>query len=160
MLLTSERATIGGVPTSIIIDSLKDETARSALLQRDSRKLHDRLEVMGVEARIKAFYRPQIPNEVKLDQHIHQLLYDRTGYVGDAYQVNSQGVLTLRESAAPDDFNQWFKLAREVGLVNGSLKQNGIQYVIGAGGAVVPYEELAAIFTLEELRALAETKQH
>lgn len=158
VLITNERATIGGVPTSIIMDFLGDGTARRAYFQGDSQKLHDRLEAMGVEERIKAFYRPQIQDEVKLDQYIHQLLYNRTGYVGEAYHVNSQGNLILRESA-PDNFDEWFKLAREAGLVNGSLRQDGIQYVVSSAGAVVSYEELAAIFTLEELRSLVKIKQ-
>lgn len=158
VLLTNERATIGGVPVSIIMDFLRDETARSAYFQGDRQKLHDRLEAMGVEEEIKAFYRPQIRNEARLDRYIHQLLYNRTGHVGDAYQVNSQGVLTLKEPAS-DGFDEWFKLAREAGLVNSSLKQDGVQYVISPGGTVVPYEELAAIFTLEKLRSLVEMKQ-
>ncbi|NER25996.1 MAG: hypothetical protein F6J96_35965, partial [Symploca sp. SIO1C2] len=52
--------------------------------------------------RIKAFYRPRIQDETQLDQHIHQILYDRVGYVGDAYQVNSEGVLVLKESKKLD----------------------------------------------------------
>jgi hypothetical protein len=52
---------------------------------------------MGVEEKIKSFYRPKIRDEAKLDQYIHQILYDRTGYVGEAYQVNSEGVLVLKK---------------------------------------------------------------
>jgi hypothetical protein len=159
VLLTSERATIGGVPISIIMDFLRDETARSAYFEGDRQKLHDRLEAMGVEEEIKAFYRPQIRNEVKLDKYIHQLLYDRTGYVGDAYQVNTQGVLTPRKQAS-DNFKEWYDLAHEVGLVHGSLKQNGIRYVTNSEGIVISYEELAAVFSLEELRLLVKMKQH
>lgn len=96
VLLTDEHFTIGGVPTSIVINFLQDETARNAYFQGDSNKLHARLQSMGVEERVKAFYRPQIRDEVKLDQHIHQILYERTGYVGEAYQVN-QGVLVLKQ---------------------------------------------------------------
>lgn len=87
--------TIGGVPIPIIISFLQDETARNAYFQGDRRLLHDRLQQMGIEERIKAFYRPQIRDEAKLDQHIHQLLYDRTGYVGKAYRVN-EGTLVLK----------------------------------------------------------------
>lgn len=96
VLLTDGYLTIGGVPTSIIVSFLQDEKARNAYFQGDSNKLHDRLQHMGIEDRIKAFYRPQISDEAKLDQHIHQILYDRTGYVGNAYRVNSQGVLVLK----------------------------------------------------------------
>ena len=96
VLFTQGELTVRGVPTSIIISFLQDETARTAYFEGDSKKLHDRLEAMGMEERIKAFYRPKIRNEAKLDQHIHQILYDLTGYVGVAYRVNSQGVLVLK----------------------------------------------------------------
>ena len=46
---------------------------------------------------MKNFYRPQIPDEAKLDQHIHQILYERTGYVGEQYRVNAQGFLVLKD---------------------------------------------------------------
>ncbi len=97
VLLANRYLAIGGVPTPIIISFLQDETARNAYFQGDREKLHARLEEMGTEEEIKAFYRPQIPDEAKLDQHIHQIMYDRTGYVGEAYQVNSQGVLVLKQ---------------------------------------------------------------
>lgn len=96
VLLTNGFLTIGGVPTPIIASFLQDETARNAYFQGDKEKLHARLQNMGIEDRIKAFYRPQIEDEAKLDQHIHQILYDRTGYVGQAYRVN-QGVLMKKE---------------------------------------------------------------
>lgn len=96
VLLTNGFLTIGGVPTPIILSFLQDETARNAYFQGDSQKLHDRLQGMGIEDRIKAFYRPQIRDEAELDQHIHQIMYDRTGYVGNSYRVNSQGVLVLK----------------------------------------------------------------
>lgn len=96
VLLTNGYLTIGGVPTPIIVSFLQDETARNAYFQGDSQKLHDRLQHLGIEDRIKAFYRPEIRDEAILDQHIHQILYDRTGYVGSAYRVNSQGVLVLK----------------------------------------------------------------
>jgi hypothetical protein len=83
----------------IIVSFIQDETARSAYFKGDSKKLHDRLQDMGVEEQIKAFYRPQIGDEVQLDQYIHQLLYNRTGHVGDAYKVNSQGILVLKKKA-------------------------------------------------------------
>jgi hypothetical protein len=51
---------------------------------------------MGIEEKMKDYYRPQISDEGVLDQHIHQILYDRTGYVGEAYQVNG-GVLVLKD---------------------------------------------------------------
>lgn len=98
VLLTNGQMTIGGVPTPVIISFLNDETARNAYFQGDREELHARLQEMGVEERVKAFYRPQFPDEAKLDQHIHQILYERTGYVGQAYQVNSEGVLVLKSN--------------------------------------------------------------
>lgn len=97
VLLTKGYLTIGGVPIPIITSFLQDETARTAYFQGDNNKLHARLQEMGIEEKIKAFYRLKIPDEAKLDQHIHQIMYDRTGYVGEAYQVNSQGVLVLKQ---------------------------------------------------------------
>ncbi len=154
VLFASEYLTIGGVPVPIILSFVADETARDAYFQKDSQKLHDRLQGMEIEERVKAFYRPKIRNEAQLDQHIHQILYDRTGHVGDAYQVNAQGVLTLKQSV-PDGFEVWFELAQKAGLVTDSLNQNGVQYVVTSEGTVVPYEELAAIFSQAELRSLS-----
>ena len=99
-LVTKGDLAFGGVPMSIVISFLQDETARDAYFQGDKQKLHARLEDMGIEERIKAFYRPQISDEVNLDQYIHQIFYDRTGYVGKAYRVNSQGVLVLKVRGA------------------------------------------------------------
>lgn len=153
VLFASHRLTLGGVPAPLILSFLGDETARNAYFQKDSQKLHDRLQVMGIEEKIKAFYRPRVRDEAALDQYIHQILYDRTGHVGDAYQVTPQGILTLKNSV-PAGFEEWFKLAQEVGLATDSLNQNGIQYVVSFEGAVIPYEELAAIFSLAELQSL------
>jgi len=97
VLLTEGQFTIGGVPVPIIRSFFQDETARNAYFAGDNKKLHARLQAMGVEEKIKSFYRPKIRDEAKLDQYIHQILYDRTGYVGEAYQVNSEGVLVLKK---------------------------------------------------------------
>lgn len=88
---------VGGVPSSIILRFLQDDIARSAYLSGDKKRLHDRLNDLGVEEQIKAYYRPSIPDEIELDQHIHQVLYDRTGYVGENYQVDAQGKLVLKQ---------------------------------------------------------------
>ena len=96
VLFTGGYVTLGGVPAPIIMKFLGDETAREAYFQGDRKKLHNRLNDMGVEEDIKAYYRPQIPDEAQLDQYIHQLFYERTGYVGDGYRVNSQGILVLK----------------------------------------------------------------
>ncbi|MBD2099819.1 hypothetical protein [Leptolyngbya sp. FACHB-261] len=90
---------IGGVPSPIIWDVLMDAPARTALFSGDEVGLHDRMDNIGIENKMKAYYRPQIPDEVALDQHIHQILYERTGYVGEAYVVDSQGSLVLKSQA-------------------------------------------------------------
>jgi hypothetical protein len=96
ILFFSGRLVIGGVPSSIILRFLEDDTARNAYITGDKKKLHDRLDEMGIEAMIKEYYRPQISNEAELDLYIHQILYARTGYIGEAYRVNSEGKLELR----------------------------------------------------------------
>jgi hypothetical protein len=88
---------IGGVPSSVILTFLQDRPALTAYFQNDKQALHDRLEELGIEERIKDYYRPQISDEVKLDQYIHQVFYNRTGYVGRQYQVNEQGILSLKQ---------------------------------------------------------------
>jgi hypothetical protein len=98
ILFFSGVVTLGGVPASIVGKFLQDPTAVGAFLTGDRVKLHQRLEDMGIEEEIKAYYRPQIPDEVRLDQYIHQLLYDRTGYVGNNYLVTPQGNLVLKTS--------------------------------------------------------------
>jgi hypothetical protein len=87
---------IGGVPSSIILTFLQDQPSRDAYFRGDRQALHDRLSDLGIEAQIKDYYRPQIPDEAQLDLYIHQLLYNRTGYVGEAYQVTDQGKLILK----------------------------------------------------------------
>lgn len=97
VLVVGGYVTIGGVPFSVIVSFLQDETARSAYFEGDKTKVHDRLSEMGIEEQMKAFYRSRISDEVKLDQYIHQLLYERIGYVGTAYRVNAQGTLVLKQ---------------------------------------------------------------
>ncbi len=41
-------------------------------------------------------YRDQISDENELDRYIHQIFYENTGYVGQAYKVNSQGQLVAK----------------------------------------------------------------
>lgn len=150
--------TIGGIPSSIVMEFLQDETARQAYWNKDKQALHDRLQVLGVEEQMKAYYRPKIPDELKLDQYIHQIFYDRTGYVGQGYTLNAQGKLILKQPEMRT-FQEWLQLAQEVGLVVGSQQKNGRQYVISPEGNIAPYETVAAIFPLAELRALAQSKQ-
>lgn len=88
--------TLGGVPPSIVGKFLQDPASVGAFFMGDQVKLHQRLQEMGIEEEIKAYYRPQIPDEVQLDQYIHQILYDRTGYVGNNYLVTPRGSLVLK----------------------------------------------------------------
>jgi hypothetical protein len=89
----SGQMVIGGVPSSVILTFLQDRPALNAYFRSDVQGLHDRLNELGVEEQIKDYYRPQIPDEAKLDQYIHQIFYNRTGYVGEAYEVSEQGTL-------------------------------------------------------------------
>lgn len=99
--VTKGHLVVGGIPVSIISTFVQDDLARNAYLARDRKTLHDRLQALGVEEQIKAFYRPQIPDDIELDQYIHQIFYDRTGYVGLNYWVNSDGVLVLKRGRIP-----------------------------------------------------------
>ncbi len=90
--------TLGGVPASIVVKFVQDPKALTAFFLGNGRQLHNRLESLGIEEDIKEYYRPQIPDEVELDRYIHQLLYDRTGYLGYNYWANSQGMLVLKKS--------------------------------------------------------------
>jgi hypothetical protein len=156
-LLTSTFITFKGVPLPIIVQFLVDEPARKEYFAGDKKGLHDRLQQMGIEEEIKAFYRPKIQDENKLDQYIHQIFYNSTGYVGEGYFVNSQGLLVPKVSPA-SDFEQWFELAYRAGIVVSSRHENGIQYVISPQGTVAPYQEIAAIFPLSELKKLIQAQ--
>lgn len=99
LMLTQGYVAIGGVPSPIIISFLQNEIARKAYFDGDREKLHAQIQTMGLVEKLKSYYRPQLVNEAKLDIYTHQILYDRTGYVGKAYRVNSQGTLVLKKSA-------------------------------------------------------------
>ena len=92
-LFVTEQVTLGGVPYRIVETFWNDDAARTAYFSGDAQALHDRLSALGVEEDIKAFYRDQFSNEDELDRYIHQVMFDRTGYVGEAYKVNNQGQL-------------------------------------------------------------------
>lgn len=92
---------VGGIPFSVLSTFLQDDLARNAYLKHNRQLLHDRLQALGVEEQIKAFYRPQFADEAQLDQHIHQVFYDRTDYVGVDYRVNSDGILVLKNRRIP-----------------------------------------------------------
>jgi hypothetical protein len=146
------------IPLPILMHALKDKGVRQALWSRNNWALHQRLDSLGFEEEIKAFYRPQIQDEVKLDQHIHQIFYNVSGYVGFAYQVNADGILVLKEK--PDkDFQRWFQLAYLAGVVVGSRQELGEWYVISPGGSVAPYHKIAAMFPEAQLKEMILLRQ-
>jgi len=96
-LFVQEKITLGGVPYGIVRKFWQDSPARDAYFAGDSQALHARLKLLGVEEDIKVFYRDRFPSEYELDRHIHQIMFDRTGYVGEAYEVNKHGRLVSVE---------------------------------------------------------------
>ena len=96
-MLTKGYVAVGGVPSPIILSFLQNDSARIAYFDGDEEKLHAQIQSMNLAEKLKPYYRPQFAEEAKLDLHTHQILYDRTGYVGKAYQVTKQGVLTLKK---------------------------------------------------------------
>lgn len=97
VLFTTGAITLGGVPYSVLMKFWQDTEARDAYFSGDGHALHDRLGDMGIEYEIKKHYRSQISDPVELDQHIHQILFDRTGYIGENYTVNAQRKLVLKD---------------------------------------------------------------
>ncbi|MBE9070099.1 hypothetical protein IQ260_26000 [Leptolyngbya cf. ectocarpi LEGE 11479] len=79
--------TLGGVPYSVVRRVWQTPIARQALLQRNSVELHDIMDSMGIEEEIKLYHSKHIKDPVELDQHIHQILYNWTRYVGANYVV-------------------------------------------------------------------------
>jgi hypothetical protein len=132
----TEFGTIRGVPVSVVLQFLKDDTARNAYFSGQKQQLHDRMDHMGIEEEVKAFYRPKIRDEAELDRYIHQLFYNITGYVGTAYEVNWKGVLVLKK-VRDSAFGQWFQLPYRVGIVSGSRQQAAVQYVTSPSGDLV-----------------------
>ncbi len=148
-----QRGTIQGVPVSILIKFLRDQPARTAYFAGQRQALHERLNQLGIEEDIKAFYRPSISNEVELDRYIHQLMYDRTGYVGKSYKVGPNARLQLK-SPTDHQFPRWFNLAVRSGLVLGSEERSGVWYVKTATGEFVPYTMMAELFSIQSLQEL------
>lgn len=97
VMLTKGYVAIGGVPSPIIVRFFQNETARKAYFDGDSKKLYAQVQSMDLAEKLKSYYRPQIADEAKLDLYSHQILYDRTGYIGKNYKVNSQGILVLKK---------------------------------------------------------------
>lgn len=146
--------TVQGVPIGIIFKFLQDGQAREAYFSDDKQGLHTRLQELDVEEEIKAFYRPQIPDEVQLDQHIHQIFYDTAGYVGKAYRVNAQGTLVLIDR----QFEQWYPLAYQAGVVVDSVYKDDTHYVVGPDGITAPYKQVAQLFPIPTLKELIKLK--
>lgn len=92
-LFLKNQVTLAGVPYQIIDKFWSDKSARDAYFIGDKEALHDRLKSLGIEADIKYYYRDQFASEHELDKHIHQIMFERTGYVGEAYRVNNMGEL-------------------------------------------------------------------
>ena len=99
-LFLDGKVTYRGVPYQVIRKFWQDEIAKTAYFSGDEQALHYRLSELGIERDIKAYYRAQpesdFENEYELDRHIHQIMFDRTGYVGEAYQVDRHGRLVPR----------------------------------------------------------------
>ena len=95
-LFIQGKVTYQGVPYSVVRKFWQDEAAKAAYFAGDKQALHDRLSLLGIEQDIKRYYRPQFESEYELDLYIHQIMFDRTGYVGEAYQVDRNGRLISR----------------------------------------------------------------
>ena len=149
-LLIGPTITIWGIPIPMLIRFLSDQPAREAYFAGQPQTLHDRLDQLGFEEDIKAYYRPKIQNEAQLDQYIHQLFYDTTGYISKGYNVDANGVLILKNP----QFERWYRLATQAGVVSGYQHDNGIYYVTSPNGAVAPYEEIAAVYPISLLQQL------
>ncbi len=142
--------TYKGVPLKILLKFIADEPSREAYFSDNRVALHNRLQALGVEEEIKAFYRPQFSNEQDLDQYIHQLMYDNTGYVGKAYVVDGQGNLVA--NAKPQaEFRRWFELALRLKLVQNYKVENEKVLVITPQGTAVPYETIAELYPITDL---------
>jgi len=153
-ILLGPSLTVRGVPVVIVLKFLQDGQAREAYFSDDKQELHTRLQELEVEEEIKAFYRPQISDEVKLDQHIHQIFYDTTGYVGKAYRVNPQGTLVFFDR----HFERWYPLAYQAGVVVDNVFEDDLHYVVGPDGTVAPYKQVAKLFPIKTLKQLIKLK--
>ena len=96
-LFLSGNLVLGGVPSSIIMKFLQDSVAVDAYFSRDGRLVHDRLQKLNVEKEIKDHYRDQISDPIELDRYVHQILYERTAYIGVDYQLSASGNLKLKD---------------------------------------------------------------
>ncbi|MGB8702210.1 MAG: hypothetical protein WCD18_22565 [Thermosynechococcaceae cyanobacterium] len=155
--MAQSQLTYKGVPLSIIVQFVQDPIAREAYFAGNKQRLHNRLDEMGVEDQIKDFYRSRIPDEKELDQYIHQLLYENTGYVGEAYRLDSQGKLVLKPTLTRE-FWTWFRLAKRLKLVTDKEIEEDVIYLITPKGSRVPYEVISSIYSIEDLHQLMTLK--
>lgn len=146
--------TYKGVPIKILVQFIEDPIARNAYFAGQKKALHNRLKEMDVEEQIKDFYRPQIQDERQLDQYIHQLLYDNTGYVGAAYIVDAQGQLAPSPALSPK-FWRWFELAKQLQLVTDQEMEAGELYIITPEGTHVPYATISMLYPIADLEKWA-----
>ena len=97
-LFVQEDVTYWGVPYRVVKTFLNDRPARVAYFSGDKELLHDRLVELDVEEAIKEYYRDRynIRNEGELDRFIHQIMYNHTRYVGEAYEVDAYNKLQAK----------------------------------------------------------------
>jgi hypothetical protein len=150
--------TYKGVPVRILVHFLEDAQARSAYFSGNKKGLHDRLKVLGVEEQIKDFYRPQFKDERALDLHIHQLLFNNTGYIGAAYAVDRDGQLIAKPTLTPE-FWRWFELAKRLQLVSDQEMENGEPFIITPQGSRVPYTTISELYPIADLEKWAAASQ-
>lgn len=92
-LFMTGMVTLGGVPFSVVSRVLATPDTRRALFTFRATHLHDLMNDMGIEEEIKVYHSKHIEDPVELDQHIHQILYNWTRYVGANYVVGPRGKL-------------------------------------------------------------------
>lgn len=90
--------TLGGVPFSVLLRVWQDPVARTAYFMGNGEALYDRISDTGIQSELKAYYRPKISDEAKLDQFVHQILYRQTGYVGEGYELSDRGKIILKNA--------------------------------------------------------------
>lgn len=166
LVLSQSSLTFKGVPAPILMQFLTDPIAINAYFSQNPQELHDRLQVLGVEEAMKAYYRPTIPDEDELDRHIHQIFYELSGYIGSNYQVSPVGTLESkqqnRQQSAPASgtgFDAWFQLAQKAGVATRSEYRDGIHYIISPEGNATPYSTAAALFPEATLRQLIQIQE-
>ena len=152
--------TVQGVPVSVVLKFVGDKPAREAYFSGQSFLLHERLQELEIEEEVKAFYRPQFEDEKELDWYIHQIFYDRTGYIGKAYKVGPGRQLILKTSK-DYQYPRWVVLARRAGLIVDQRQDQGTYFVKTPEGAWVLYEEMLEQYPLPWLhRFLRQQKKN